>query len=209
MAGTVPRRYKTKAALLEWAFERASELSADLQRTKTPGSGRDARNELRSSLTNLLRCADFVMELSEASANLSPATLARDEYVALDVGQLRSNEFLTQDHEFGTLSTWLQSLEVPFSITKTTDTSHELEIGQPGATQRIQITTTAPSFGGVRYWLVCPGLEAVCGGRFLRLYRPINGGLFACRNCHKAGHDSGWRTARDRKVHLPIVHQAA
>ena len=48
---------------------------------------------------------------------------------------------------------------------------------------KIYLTTTAPYFGGVRYWFLCPR----CGKKFSFLY---GGKYFLCRTCHSLCYES-------------------
>lgn len=48
----------------------------------------------------------------------------------------------------------------------------------------VRLTTTRPTYGGTRYWFVCPRRD--CGRRCEALYHPkgCNARAFACRRCH-------------------------
>lgn len=206
-----PTNIKSKTALLEWILNHADGLAADLRRGRTAKLGRNVDADLRASMTSLLECAEFVLAVSDAGvATVPPSPGRRPEYAVLDIGQLRTRGYLGGAAESGLLSVWREGVLLPFAVRRLRGSEDfTLQIGPPNDVQRINITATHPSFGGVRHWLVCPGLDAKCGRRFLRLYRATAGGGFACRECHKASHDAGWRTARDRKVHSPVIQQAA
>lgn len=48
---------------------------------------------------------------------------------------------------------------------------------QPEVAQTFRLTFTVPHFGGRRWWMICP-----CDGRRVaKLYKPIAGNTFACR----------------------------
>ncbi len=49
----------------------------------------------------------------------------------------------------------------------------------------ISLTTTAPNFGGLRWWFECSseGLNKSCLGRVRKLYRTENLNQFRCREC--------------------------
>jgi hypothetical protein len=55
---------------------------------------------------------------------------------------------------------------------------------------RVGLTTTAPHFGGLRWWFVCPlTVNGVpCGRRVGKLYLP--GQYFGCRHCHELTYTS-------------------
>ena len=200
-----PPESKSKAALLEWTLSRADDLASDLRRK----SAHHPETDLRLSMATLLQCADFVFQLSEAGHEATASKTHNPEYVQLDIGQLRTKGYLAESHEEGLLSLWRRKVLLPFSIDEAMHDTYVLMIGSPRERQRIEVTTTHPSFGGRRFWLVCPGLERECGGRFLRLYRALDGGHFACRECHKATHDAGWRSARDRKILHSTIQRAS
>jgi hypothetical protein len=50
----------------------------------------------------------------------------------------------------------------------------------------VEVTSTVPRFGGLRWWFVCPlsvnGNE--CGRRVGKLYLPDGARYFGCRRCH-------------------------
>jgi hypothetical protein len=52
---------------------------------------------------------------------------------------------------------------------------------------RVSLTTTAPWFGGQRWWFVCPLVidGRPCERRVGRLYLPPGGRYFGCRHCHR------------------------
>lgn len=49
----------------------------------------------------------------------------------------------------------------------------------------VRLTTTRPTYGGTRYWFLCPRRD--CGRRCDALYRPkgCNARAFACRSCYR------------------------
>jgi len=51
---------------------------------------------------------------------------------------------------------------------------------------RFTYTTTAPHFGGVRYWFLCPD----CKRRVGKLYKPMDSYWFACRYCYNLTYKS-------------------
>jgi hypothetical protein len=76
----------------------------------------------------------------------------------------------------------------------------------------IEIATSRPNYGGVRFWFVCP--RTGCARRCRVLYRPrdANARAFACRNCHRmvyqtqrAGKTSRLVRKLDRKTDRFVV----
>jgi hypothetical protein len=51
---------------------------------------------------------------------------------------------------------------------------------------RINLTTTKPRYGSVRWWMVCPLVKdgRECSRRVRRLYLPPAGKFFGCRQCY-------------------------
>ena len=54
---------------------------------------------------------------------------------------------------------------------------------------RIQLTSTKPHLGGMRWWLVCP----ICGKRVCKLYNWAQDLAFACRLCRRLVYESQYR----------------
>jgi len=67
--------------------------------------------------------------------------------------------------------------------------------GNSGIGQIINLCTTRPHFGGVRYWFTCR-----CGRRVGRLYVSVGETTFRCRLCH------GW-TYRSCQEHNTIAQK--
>jgi hypothetical protein len=69
----------------------------------------------------------------------------------------------------------------------------------------IEITTTRPRLGGLRYWLRCPIVRngVQCGKRVGRLYIPPRGSEFGCRLCH----DLIYNTARTHDSRKDAMHR--
>lgn len=60
--------------------------------------------------------------------------------------------------------------------------------------QTVQLSFTEPNYGGRRWWMRCP----VTGRRVGKLYRPLNGDRFACRQAWRLGYQSQRDAPRDR-----------
>ena len=79
--------------------------------------------------------------------------------------------------------------------------SYELTPTKDAVECSIVLTTTRPTFGGVRWWERCP----LCGGRRRILYYPPKGRLFSCRTCQKLTYRSpqeGHRFDRGELAHV-------
>lgn len=51
---------------------------------------------------------------------------------------------------------------------------------------RLNLTTTKPRYGGIRWWMVCPLVKDArqCGRRVGRLFLPAGAKYFGCRHCY-------------------------
>jgi len=56
----------------------------------------------------------------------------------------------------------------------------------------VQLTTTRPFFGGIRWWFVCPLYinGRACQRRVRKLYLPSGGTYFGCRTCYNLTYES-------------------
>lgn len=54
------------------------------------------------------------------------------------------------------------------------------------ADYRVQLVTTRPQFGGLRWWFICPLTvnSRPCDRRVGKLYMPPHARYFGCRHCH-------------------------
>jgi hypothetical protein len=68
--------------------------------------------------------------------------------------------------------------------------------GQPQFSQRIELQSTRPNYGGERYWFLCP----TCRGRRTKLYLAKEAGAFACRTCLGLMYRSQYRDPRYRAL---------
>jgi hypothetical protein len=89
----------------------------------------------------------------------------------------------------------------------------ELESKRQGVEQQIQLQTTKPYFGGVRWWFTCPirSERNFCNGRVGKLYLPPNAHYFTCRNCHDLTYRSSQES--DKRISFlkknpEIIHAA-
>jgi len=67
---------------------------------------------------------------------------------------------------------------------------------------RVELVTTRPHFGGLRWWFICPltsnGIP--CRRRVQCLYLPPDQTFFGCRFCHRLGYQSKLENASDRAL---------
>jgi hypothetical protein len=64
----------------------------------------------------------------------------------------------------------------------------------PSAVQRLDLVTSRPRYGGLRWWWACPR----CGRRVATLYQNPHGGPFVCRHdgCHGLSYTSRQESGR-------------
>jgi hypothetical protein len=63
---------------------------------------------------------------------------------------------------------------------------------QESANYSVELTSTRPRFGGLRWWFICPLIVngRVCRRRVGKLYLPPSGRYFGCRQCHSLTYTS-------------------
>jgi hypothetical protein len=70
----------------------------------------------------------------------------------------------------------------------------------------VQLVTTWPRFGGLRWWFVCPLVVGgrPCDRRVGKLYLPPRARYFGCRHCHRLTYRSAQE--HDKRVDLLCRH---
>ena len=63
---------------------------------------------------------------------------------------------------------------------------HSLYMGDQVLNHTIDLITTRPHFGGVRWWFMCPG----CENNVTKLYQPPGDKYFLCRTCQNLTYTS-------------------
>jgi len=75
-------------------------------------------------------------------------------------------------------------------------------VGEPAQAiaYRVQLQTTRPNFGGVRWWFTCPlsVRGQACGRRVKKLY--LVGRYFGCRHCHGLTYRSSQQAHQDERL---------
>ena len=91
--------------------------------------------------------------------------------------------------------------QLPYTVVEASGRAMGLQVAVgTGRLYVVEVTTTRPRFGGIRYWLKCP-LErngTRCGRRVGRLYLPPGQIILACRTCADLTYASS-RTHDSRK----------
>ena len=70
---------------------------------------------------------------------------------------------------------------------------------------RVRLVTTTPTYGGLRWWFICPlvinGVE--CNRRVRKLY--LYGRYFGCRHCHNLTYRSSQEAHRFERFDLRLA----
>jgi len=96
-------------------------------------------------------------------------------------------------HPFGSIS-YSADLCDPADAWLTLNYTRGSRSDKEAVCQRIQLMTTQPNYGGVRWWMICPYRHRRC----LKLYLPGGGDRFASRHAWRLGYNSQRRSAGDR-----------
>ena len=63
-----------------------------------------------------------------------------------------------------------------------------LTMGEQVINYNVELFTTKPYFGGVRWWFICPGQD--CDRMVAKLYQPPRANFFLCRTCQNLTYTS-------------------
>ena len=122
-----------------------------------------------------------------------------DDYRALDIRYLNRNGLLTPGYKFNL--EWSREGNIVATIGVRTEsgrvvvTYRQRRKGKDWKEESypIRLDWTRCNYGSERPWFLCP--MKGCGKRVAILY---NGGIFACRNCHRLAYPSQRETDDDR-----------
>ena len=83
------------------------------------------------------------------------------------------------------------------------------KIGGNEINYKLPLETTPCTFGGVRWWFICPLAVNghACGRRVGKLYLPPGATYFGCRHCHRLTYRSSQRS--DKRVSAMLNNPAA
>jgi hypothetical protein len=100
-------------------------------------------------------------------------------------------------HDFGSWSWYLDSelkkktASIDYEVNTTGPNSwlrlsYTIKDDKSSINYRVELATTRPHFGGLRWWFLCPLLVngRGCGRRVAKLYLPSGGRYFGCRHCY-------------------------
>jgi hypothetical protein len=94
-------------------------------------------------------------------------------------------------YEVNTTSTEYQCIRLFYTITRTSER----------VDYKIQLTTTEPNFGGLRWWFICPLCVngQACHKRVRKLYLPHYAKYYGCRHCYDLAYRSSQES--DKRVY--------
>jgi hypothetical protein len=78
-----------------------------------------------------------------------------------------------------------------------------LAMGEQAISYTIELYTTKPHFGGLRWWFICPNLD--CNRMVSKLYQPPGATHFLCRTCQNLTYQS----CRDSGKSDPFIEAIA
>lgn len=78
-----------------------------------------------------------------------------------------------------------------------------LAMGEQVVNYNVELFTTRPYFGGVRWWFICPNQD--CERMVVKLYQPPGAKYFLCRTCNNLTYQS----CRDSGKSNPFCEQLA
>jgi hypothetical protein len=120
-----------------------------------------------------------------------------DLCLVLDMTQLVRGGLFDHDQVEAVLRYRVQTLDgiSNFDVNLTTNMRNlehsalTLQFALPGRTpveQSIDLITTGPNYGGIRFWFLCPTEYSGkhCGNRVGKLYLPLAASEYGCRRCH-------------------------
>jgi hypothetical protein len=93
------------------------------------------------------------------------------------LGRLRSSHGVWHWKHFG---------HVVYTVYAPSRTLYLQSMDGPPVEQEIQLSQTVPTYGGIRWWFICPK----CGSRASRLHKPPVEHYFWCRPCHSLTYES-------------------
>ncbi len=118
------------------------------------------------------------------------------ECLTLSISDLKSRGVFKHDHCAGSI-TWSNEASIVFRFDMTESSQGVLKVsyalGKEKVEDSILLENTQPTFGGVRWWLLCPGWDSggrPCRRRVSKLYLPPGKRRFACRSCHHLTYSS-------------------
>lgn len=121
-----------------------------------------------------------------------------EESLQLDVNQLARDGAIRPHCQINGILTWNNPIgekpSIGYEIQTYGQNGHirliysvsRLGMGEKGINYNVELYTTRPHFGGIRWWFICPN----CDNMVVKLYQPPGTEYFLCRTCHKLTYQS-------------------
>lgn len=123
----------------------------------------------------------------------------RTNYASLTWNNSVTHEFLWRCDFYFDLTGWPKTVRLSYSVPRSYDGPFDKY------EYTVQLTTTKPNFGGVRWWFVCP--ISGCGRRAGKLYRPSYSRYYGCRRCHDLTYTSCQESRKFDSLHKMLALQ--
>jgi hypothetical protein len=123
-----------------------------------------------------------------------------EDALSLDVNWLVKEGIIRQGCKTNGIITWSQTAGITSSIgyesyceidsgnIRLSYTLRHMAWADSDISYYIDLVTTKPNFGGVRWWFICPGER--CEKRVGKLYQPPGAQYFLCRTCQNLTYTS-------------------
>lgn len=123
-----------------------------------------------------------------------------EESLSLDVNQFVREGIIRQDCRTSGIITWPSFAGMTSSIDyeaycdidngniRLSYTMSHLIMGDNDYSYYVDLVTTKPNYGGVRWWFICPNQD--CEKQVGKLYRPPRSNYFLCRTCQNLTYTS-------------------
>lgn len=148
---------------------------------------KDTVEDCRSVSISFLKKHDYLSENSYKSGGISWKNCYGEETSSIGI----------------VVSTFEGEKYVRFCYTVTSRSSGE----KTEYDYKVQLTTTACNYGGVRYWFICPlsRNDIYCGRRVGKVFCPPGANYYGCRHCYNLSYESRNEIRSGRLALLGLV----
>lgn len=123
-----------------------------------------------------------------------------EESLQLDVNKLKRDGAIKAHIQANGILTWNRPIgekpSIGYEIHTYGQNGHirliysvsSLGMDEKAINYNIELYTTRPHFGGLRWWFICPNQD--CNRMLVKLYQPPGAEYFLCRTCHNLTYQS-------------------